>query len=76
MGVPYSYEQPFVGRDGSIRYPDFTVEDAESGRRLLIEHLGMLDRPDYKNRWDKKLQWYKAMGVKPVGEGLSPIGAR
>jgi hypothetical protein len=74
MGVPYSYEQPFVGLDGTLRYPDFTVEDAESGRRLLIEHLGMLDRPDYKGRWEKKLQWYKKMGVLPVEHGPSAIG--
>lgn len=74
MGVPYSYEQPFVGRDGTLRYPDFTVEDAESGRRLLIEHLGMLDRPDYKSRWEKKLLWYRKMGVVPVEESQSAIG--
>ncbi|MGB3740263.1 MAG: AAA family ATPase [Pontixanthobacter sp.] len=74
MGVPYSYEQPFVGLDGSIRYPDFTVEDAESGRRLLVEHLGMLDRPDYKSRWEKKLLWYRKMGVKPVEEGQAETG--
>lgn len=41
LGIPYGYEQPFMGPDGSVRYPDFTVDDAESGRRLLIEHLGM-----------------------------------
>lgn len=74
MGVPYSYEQPFVGLDGSVRYPDFTVEDAESGRRLLVEHLGMLDRPDYKSRWEKKLLWYRKMGVKPVEEGQAETG--
>jgi hypothetical protein len=73
MGVPYSYEQPFFGKDGSVRYPDFTVEDAESGRRLLVEHLGMLDRPDYKSRWEKKLVWYRAMGVQLVGDGSSAI---
>lgn len=33
------------------RYPDFTIDDGETGRRLLIEHLGMLDRPDYVRRW-------------------------
>ena len=31
FGVPYAYEQPFKGPDGSIRYPDFTVADAETG---------------------------------------------
>lgn len=63
LGVPYAYEQPFVGPDGSIRYPDFTIDDAESGRLLLIEHLGMLDRPDYVRRWEAKKRWYRDAGV-------------
>ena len=74
LGVPYAYEQPFVGPDGSVRYPDFTVDDAETGRRLLIEHLGMMDRPDYVRRWEAKLQWYDAAGVRPGELGTAAIG--
>lgn len=69
LGLPYAYEQPFTGLDGSVRYPDFTVDDAETGRRLLIEHLGMLDRPDYVRRWKAKELWYHTSGVRPVGSG-------
>lgn len=74
LDVPYLYEQSFVGPDGSVRYPDFTVDDAESGRRLLIEHLGMLDRPDYVRRWEAKRSWYEAAGVVPVEFGQSAVG--
>lgn len=63
-GVSYAYEKPFEGSDGTMRYPDFTVDDAETGRCLLLEHLGMLDLPDYKRRWDKKLEWYRNAGVR------------
>jgi hypothetical protein len=42
LGLPYAYEQPFTAPDGSVRYPDFTIDDAETGRRLLIEHLGIV----------------------------------
>ncbi len=73
LELPYSYEQPFVGPDGSVRYPDFTVEDADTGQRVLIEHLGMLDRPDYVQRWRAKLAWYAAAGVRPIEEGNAPI---
>lgn len=68
LGLPYAYEQPFTAPDGSVRYPDFTVDDAETGRRVLIEHLGMLDRPDYAARWKRKLDWYREAGVQPYDD--------
>jgi hypothetical protein len=74
LGASYSYEQPFVGPDGSVRYPDFTVDDAESGRRVLVEHLGMLDKPDYVRRWKAKLKWYEDAGVRPIEEGDAAVG--
>jgi hypothetical protein len=46
-----------------VRYPDFTIDDAETGRRVLLEHLGMMDRPDYVRRWKLKEAWYRAAGV-------------
>ena len=69
FGLPYSYEQPFTGSDGSVRYPDFTVDDAETGRLVLIEHLGMLSDPGYVRRWTKKLEWYRREDVLPFEEG-------
>lgn len=63
LGLPYSYEHPCTGPDGTVRYPDFTIDDAETGRRVLIEHLGMMDRPDYVRRWKLKEAWYRAAGV-------------
>lgn len=57
-----------------MRYPDFTIDDGETGRRLLIEHLGMLDRPDYVRRWKAKEEWYRQAGVLPIGEGEVPVG--
>jgi len=74
LSVPYSYEQPFTGPDGSVRYPDFTVDDAETGRRLLIEHLGMMDRPDYVRRWKAKEAWYRKAGVVLVEDGAAEVG--
>lgn len=63
LGIVYAYEQPFVGKDGSVRYPDFTIEDAESGRRIFLEHLGMLNEPAYLRRWQAKLNWYRSQAV-------------
>jgi hypothetical protein len=62
-GIEYVYEQPLRGADGSVRYPDFTVEDAASGEIVYWEHLGMLHIDSYRRRWEHKLAWYEEQGV-------------
>ena len=66
-GVAFEYEKALT-LGGSTRYPDFTVEDEISGRTVYWEHLGMLDRADYRVSWEKKLAWYRTNGVLPMGE--------
>lgn len=66
-GVDFEYEKPLTW-GGTIRYPDFTIEDEISGRTFYWEHLGMLDREDYRSRWEKKLAWYRTNGVHPLNE--------
>ena len=73
-GITYAYEQLFTGKDGSVRYPDFTIEDAETGRRVLLEHLGLLSEPAYRRRWLAKLDWYRSPGVLPEDEGEGDAG--
>ncbi len=65
----YLYEARLVGRDGSVRYPDFTIDDAETGQKVYWEHLGMMHDPEYRARWEKKLAWYRAQDILPYGEG-------
>jgi ATP-dependent exoDNAse (exonuclease V) alpha subunit len=67
-GVEYGYEQELT-IDGVTKYPDFTIEDAESGQVFYWEHCGMLHVPTYKRRWDQKLSWYKDHGILPHEEG-------
>jgi hypothetical protein len=74
LDIIYAYEQPFVGRDGSIRYPDFTIDDAETGQKVFLEHLGMMAEPAYRRRWQGKLNWYRAQGVLPSEEGGGESG--
>jgi len=71
--VVYSYEQPLT-IDGVTKYPDFTIEDAESGRNFYWEHCGMLHVPSYRRRWEDKLAWYKAKGILPHEQGGGPNG--
>jgi len=73
-GIDYVYENKLIGKDRSFRYPDFYIEDSESGIKYIWEHLGMLSRPDYKKRWDRKLEWYRQQGIYPIDEGGGPSG--
>jgi exodeoxyribonuclease V alpha subunit len=54
--IPFSYEEPLYASDGSFYLPDFTVN--WRGTDYYWEHLGMLDRDDYRAHWEKKRAWY------------------
>lgn len=60
LGLEYFYEFPVEGTNG-IRRPDFMVYDKD-GKMLLWEHLGMLHDPEYKEKWERKLEWYADNG--------------
>jgi hypothetical protein len=38
------------------------------------EHLGMLEREDYRKSWNAKLAWYRTQGVLPATEGIGSNG--
>jgi hypothetical protein len=67
-GIEYAYERP-LKIDGVTKFPDFTVEDIESGVTVYWEHCGMLHVPSYRHRWEQKLAWYKANGILPHEDG-------
>ncbi len=71
--IEYVYEQPLT-LGGKTRYPDFTIDDAESGRKIYWEHCGLLLDPLYSRRWEQKLQWYWQNEVLPLEEGGGPAG--
>ena len=58
LDVEYVYERPLTIQAVS-KYPDFTIEDMESGKAFYWEHCGMLHIPHYRKRWEEKLAWYK-----------------
>jgi hypothetical protein len=68
-GIVYEYERPFVGKDNSRRYPDFTIEDADTGITWFWEHLGMLGDAEYERKWKLKLTWYQENGIIPHDKG-------
>ena len=72
-GIEYGYEQPLT-IEGVTKYPDFTIEDVESGQTFYWEHCGMLHLPSYRRRWEAKLGWYRAHGILPWKEGSNENG--
>lgn len=73
-GIEYAYELPMIGSDGTRRYPDFTIEDADTGEIWFWEHLGMLGDAEYDRKWTAKLAWYRSNGILPDEEGGGPNG--
>lgn len=62
IGLDYQYERPLEGAGtGGRRWPDFSFID-DAGDVVVWEHLGMLDRPDYRAAWERKRAWYDDNG--------------
>lgn len=72
--IDYTYEQPLVLSNGRTRYPDFTIADHARGVTFYWEHLGMLDNPGYRVRWERKRAEYLKCGIGPYNEGGGPEG--
>lgn len=67
-GITPSYEKPL--KIGNVtKYPDFTIEDDDTGEIYYWEHLGMMSDPGYKRRWEAKLKWYRQNKILPHEEG-------
>lgn len=72
-GIDYRYEEP-LEIDGLTKFPDFTIEDDDTGERYYWEHLGMLSNEAYRRRWEEKVQWLKGHGIYPIEDGGGPMG--
>ncbi len=72
-GIDYRYEEP-LEIDGVIKFPDFTIEDDDTGERYYWEHLGMLSDIGYRRRWEEKVEWYKGHGISLQEDGGGPEG--
>ena len=73
-GIEYDYERPYIGNDKTRRYPDFTIEDADTGMTWFWEHLGMLGEAEYDRKWGLKLGWYRDNGIILDEKGGGPNG--
>ena len=68
--ITYAYEDK-LKLDNSERTikPDFTIDSLVTGKRFYWEHLGMMTKTDYREKWQKKLQGYLDDGFVVYKEG-------
>jgi exodeoxyribonuclease V alpha subunit len=55
--ISFRYEVKLIASDGTMYLPDFTIP--WRGETWYWEHVGMLYKPSYAKRWDRKKVWYK-----------------
>ncbi len=55
--IAFEYEKPLYAPDGTFYLPDFTI--LWRGERYYWEHLGLLEREEYQNKWALKKAWYE-----------------
>ena len=67
-GLNPEYEQPLTIGDVT-KYPDFTIEDEDSGITYYWEHCGMMYDPRYRDRWERKKSWYFENKILPWQDG-------
>lgn len=71
-GVPYKYEMPIELTSWNkvvIIYSDFTALNKKTGKKWIIEHLGIMDNPEYYNKAMLKLETYEKNNIM-LGDGL------
>lgn len=74
-GIEYDYEVELILHgEPQDKFPDFTIEDDNTGKIYYWEHLGMLGDRGYKQRWQEKEQWYRDHGILHQNDGGGPNG--
>ena len=71
-GIPYKYEMPLELNNWNrkvVIYPDFTVLNCRTGKRWIVEHLGMMDKFSYYDNTLYKLDTYEKNNIL-LGESL------
>lgn len=70
--IPYKYEMPLELDNWNkkvIIYPDFTALNCRTGKRWIIEHLGMMDKSSYYESTMYKLDTYEKNNIL-LGESM------
>ncbi len=64
-GIPYRYEQALILQNNTVRYPDFTLLKTRTREEIYLEHFGLLDDEEYREKCMHKLDEYRNSGIFP-----------
>jgi CRISPR-associated protein Csd1 len=74
LGHRFLYEPGLQMKGSRERLPDFMVLRGNDPP-FFIEYVGMLEKPEYRQRWEQKLAEYESSGIKHIMSGGGPNGA-
>ncbi len=74
LGRHFIYEPGLRTLGDAARLPDFLIDGDTAADHIFIEYLGMLDTPEYVDRWKQKLEEYRSIGLLPIDEGGGKAG--
>ena len=65
MKIPYVYEPMIILQDGKIMYPDFILLNKKLRKTIILEHLGIMNDPQYVGKAVDKIHLYERNGYWP-----------
>ncbi len=65
LDIPYRYEAVLRLKNGSKKYPDFTILKVNTREIIYHEHFGLMDDDDYRRQNFMKLDEYRDNGIYP-----------
>ncbi len=65
LGIPYRYEYPINVKGYGLIYADFLVLNVRTREEFILEHFGMLDKPEYTDSMCRKLNTFAGGGIFP-----------
>lgn len=82
-GIPYRYEQPLYLHGLGWVYPDFTILNVRLRKEFYLEHMGLMDDPEYMEKALNKINVYIENGIFPGDQlllthetGMHPLNPR
>lgn len=63
--IPFRYEC-ILQLGSNIRFPDFTIRHPQTGEIFYWEHLGLIDKPEYRQDTWERLDLYISHGIIPT----------
>lgn len=63
--IPYKYEKPLRLHGGAVIHPDFTLLSVVQRKEYYLEHLGLMDDPQYAAKAVQRIYDYGKNGIFP-----------